>query len=239
MLISIFSATDSDSDLIMRSLPAHDCQRVAPTSAWRRPNGELEPHLLIVDIAAVGPLLPELLLQARTLLPLPVLLLAADDAAQLSVLATLPSAALVDIEFKPLRRQAVAARVKLLLERAYPGHDNQQWQQFGDFHFERSTCMVHQGNSATLMTRKEFALALLFFKHLNRPLSRAYLQEVVWGHEEESDVPMRTIDTHISRVRNKLNLKPEHGYRLSTVYGYGYQLERLEPESLPAATATP
>jgi DNA-binding response OmpR family regulator len=235
MLISIFSTTDSDSDLIMRSLPAHDCQRVSPASPWRRPNGELEPHLLIVDIEAVGPLLPDLLLQARTLLPLPVLLLAADDDAQLSALSAWQSEALVDIEFKPVRRQAVAARVKLLLERAYPGHATRQWQQFGEFHFERATCLVHQGNTPILMTRKEFALALLFFNNLNRPLSRAYLQEVVWGHEEESDVPMRTIDTHISRVRSKLNLKPDNGYRLSTVYGYGYQLERLEPASDEAA----
>jgi DNA-binding response OmpR family regulator len=38
------------------------------------------------------------------------------------------------------------------------------------------------------------------------------------------------MDTHVSRVRNKLQLKPEHGYRLVPVYSYGYRLEKLNAQ---------
>ena len=70
-----------------------------------------------------------------------------------------------------------------------------------------------------------FALALLFFRNLGRPLSRAYIHEAVW--QRDTALPSRTMDTHVSRVRNKLQLKPEHGYRLVPVYSYGYRLEKL------------
>ena len=46
-------------------------------------------------------------------------------------------------------------------------------------------------------------------------------------------MPTRTLDTHVSAVRAKLGLRPEHGYRLSAVYGHGYRLETLEPPSDP------
>ena len=75
------------------------------------------------------------------------------------------------------------------------------------------------------MTQKEFSLALLFFRNIGRPLSRAYIHESVWVRE--NDVPSRTMDTHVSRVRNKLHLRPENGFRLVPVYSYGYRLEKL------------
>ena len=45
--------------------------------------------------------------------------------------------------------------------------------------------------------------------------------------QRDTALPSRTLDTHVSRVRNKLQLKPEHGYRLVPVYSYGYRLEKL------------
>jgi DNA-binding winged helix-turn-helix (wHTH) protein len=75
------------------------------------------------------------------------------------------------------------------------------------------------------VTHKEFNLALLFFRNIGRPLSRAYIHEAIWVRE--TAVPSRTMDTHVSRVRNKLQLRPENGFRLVPVYSYGYRLEKL------------
>jgi len=222
MHIVIFSHAAADLALITRSLPAHACQAVQQRAELRR----LQPQLLIVDLASAGIHLMEILLQAKSQ-NLPVLLLASAAPAELAALREHANGPLFDSEFKPLRRQALAARVTLLLQRAYPGHDERSIRQFGEHVFEAPAHVVTRAGVRTVLTQKEFALAALLFGNLGRPLSRAYLQESIWGVEDENELPTRTIDTHISRVRNKLNLKPELGFRLSTVYGYGYQLEQL------------
>jgi DNA-binding response OmpR family regulator len=83
---------------------------------------------------------------------------------------------------------------------------------------------VVNGQSVEL-TQKEFDLALLFFRNIGRPLSRAYIREAVWASDAE--IASRTMDTHVSRVRSKLLLRPENGFRLAPVYSYGYRLEQL------------
>jgi DNA-binding response OmpR family regulator len=75
------------------------------------------------------------------------------------------------------------------------------------------------------LTQKEFDLALLFFRNLGRPLSRAYILEAVWARDIE--IPSRTMDTHVSRIRTKLQLRPDNGFRLAPVYSYGYRLEQI------------
>lgn len=236
MHIAIFSHDAADLALLARSLPAHDCHGVQQRGELRRqvPHAGAGPDLLIVDVTAAGTHLSEIVQQAREL-PLPLLLLATD--ADLPALTTLPCTPLLEFELKPLRRHAVAARVQLLLQRAYPGHDERRINQHGAYRFEAPAHLVHYQGHTVALTQKEFALALLLFDNLGRPLSRPYLQESIWGADGEEDIPTRTIDTHVSRVRNKLQLKPENGFRLSTVYGYGYQLERLDVAASPLPTA--
>ncbi|NLR41724.1 winged helix-turn-helix domain-containing protein [Novosphingobium sp. ERN07] len=59
----------------------------------------------------------------------------------------------------------------------------------------------------------------------NRPLSRSYLLERVWG--TGVDVHSRTLDTHIARLRRKLDLGETVGVTIRTLYGFGYQLEAV------------
>ncbi|WP_042301368.1 response regulator transcription factor [Paraburkholderia kururiensis] len=96
---------------------------------------------------------------------------------------------------------------------------------FGDFEFDFGTRAVFVKGRAVTLTQKEFSLALLLFQCIDASLSREQIFEAVWP--SSAGAPSRTMDTHISVVRTKLGLRPENGYRLSPIYGYGYRLEQL------------
>lgn len=130
-----------------------------------------------------------------------------------------------DYIVKPLRRGELAARVSALLRRAYPSQNGSEQLSFGPYTFETRPGRLLMDGAPIDVTHKEFYLALLFFRNIGRPLSRAYIHESVWVRE--TAVPSRTMDTHVSRVRNKLQLRPENGFRLVPVYSYGYRLEKL------------
>ena len=130
-----------------------------------------------------------------------------------------------DYLVKPLRRGELVARVSALLRRAYPAQTGTEQLQFGSYVFETRPGRLLKDGNVIDVTQKEFYLALLFFRNIGRPLSRAYIHESVWVRE--TAVPSRTMDTHVSRVRNKLSLRPENGFRLVPVYSYGYRLEKL------------
>ncbi|MEM6266593.1 MAG: helix-turn-helix domain-containing protein, partial [Pseudomonadota bacterium] len=79
------------------------------------------------------------------------------------------------------------------------------------------------------VTAKEFDLIELLFQNLDRPLSRGYLFSRVWGGNIE--IETRTIDVHISRLRSKLELKPDNGYVIRTVFGFGYRMDAFIDEN--------
>lgn len=130
-----------------------------------------------------------------------------------------------DYMIKPIRRGELVARVQALLRRAYPNQNAVEQLQFGNYIFEVRTGRVTMNGAQVDLTQKEFDLALLFFRNLGRPLSRAYILEAVWARDIE--IPSRTMDTHVSRVRTKLQLRPDNGFRLAPVYSYGYRLEQV------------
>lgn len=101
-----------------------------------------------------------------------------------------------------------------------------QVESFGSHAFDPLTSTVRINGERVSLTAKEFGLALLFFRHLDRPLSRDFIMTSVWGR-----MPIegsRTLDAHVSQIRRRLNLVPEAGFRLASVYGYGYRLERTD-----------
>ena len=132
-----------------------------------------------------------------------------------------------DYLVKPIKVSELLARVGALLRRSFPTLKG-EIQEIASFRFDVNRHAIEVNGAEIVVTAKEFGLALLLFQNLNRPLSRAYLLEKIWG--VSADLQTRTLDAHVSRIRSKLSLRPDAGYRLAPVYSYGYRLERFEGE---------
>jgi DNA-binding response OmpR family regulator len=131
-----------------------------------------------------------------------------------------------DYMLRPIRRRDLVTKVLVLLRRAYPSQTASEQLQFGPYIFEPRRERLTIMGKLVDVTRKEFDLALLFLRNVGRPLSRTFIVETVWGGNPPE--MSRTVDTHVSRVRNKLGLIPEHGFRLANLYGYGYRLDQVQ-----------
>ncbi len=133
-----------------------------------------------------------------------------------------------DYMIKPVRRQETIARVHALLRRAYPREEEKRLT-FPPFEIDTQHGVIRREGVKVELTPKEFDLAVVLFRNVGRLLSRGHLQEAVWGRS--GDLHTRTVDTHVSQVRKKLDLRPETGYRVVPIYNYGYRLEQLGSEA--------
>lgn len=128
-----------------------------------------------------------------------------------------------DYIVKPETAKVVAARIDAVLRRTLRRDGDNEPEVFGRYSFDLQGEHVLFDGRAIELTPKEYALALHFFQRRDRPLSRAYLLECVW--KSAAGLSTRTLDMHVSRLRAKLQLRSENGYRLQTVFGYGYRLD--------------
>ena len=183
-----------------------------------------EPELLIVHFRSDQESITVLTSVKRLWPDLPVLLITGRSPE--NPLAQLLAESAADFLIKPVRASEFRLRINILATRHRPEAVKNDVLKFGDYIFnKRLTQLMLNGQSISL-TQKEFELALFFFQNLDRPLSRAFIHEAIWS--QDAEFSSRTLDTHVSRVRNKLGLKPAAGYRLAPVYSFGYKLERLK-----------
>lgn len=131
-----------------------------------------------------------------------------------------------DYVIKPFDSKVLLARVKALVRRVYDKQRSDGMLSINGVVLNPHTGLASLLDEPIELTTKEFELAHSLFRNLGRPLSRSYLLETIWG--KNRDVITRTLDAHVSKIRRKLNLRPENGFVLQTIYGYGYRLELVE-----------
>jgi DNA-binding response OmpR family regulator len=129
---------------------------------------------------------------------------------------------------KPEDRSVIIARINAMLRRNAGSGAFDTKATYGKYLLDRIEQTVAFDGKSISMTAKEFELADLFFRNRDRTLSRNYIMETIW--RTNAALTTRTLDMHISRVRSKLDLNPENGFRIFTVFGYGYRLETMNKD---------
>jgi len=223
------AALDDDAtqlELIQRTLASmgHDCHGFTDSRSYLRSLRRESFDLLVLDWQLPDISGLEVLRWARENLHerVPVLFIT-NRSAEADVIEGLAAGA-DDFMIKPIRVGELIARVKALLRRAYYQQTPNELA-YGRYKFDVAGAQILVDGAPVVLKQREFDLALFLFQNMGRLLSRKHLLEAVWGIEAE--VSSRSLDTHVSRLRTKLGLHPEHGFRLAAIYSVGYRLESI------------
>lgn len=154
----------------------------------------------------------------------PVIFLTGRDAEE-DVVAVIEAGA-DDYIVKPANPKVLIARINALHRRANKNAAEHDLVNYGELAVDFGKRKFTYNDTLVRLTEKELDLALYFFSQVGVLLSRAHLTKVVWG--TTPDIDTRTLDVHVSHLRTKLKLLPQHGWRLISVYHQGYRLERLD-----------
>lgn len=135
-----------------------------------------------------------------------------------------------DYLVKPVRQAELVARVSAILRRTRGGKISEEQLDVSPYSLNIGNRTAQLNGESIGLTNREFDLALFFFRNVGKMVSRSHMLEAIWGIENKS-VSTRTVDTHVSRLRKKLDLREENGWMLSAIYQHGYRMERLVDNS--------
>jgi len=131
-----------------------------------------------------------------------------------------------DYLVKPFSPRELVARVKAVLRRSRRGDSPPRARtliEAGGISIDEETREVSLDGQAVSLTPKEYELLLRLARHPGRVFTREQLLEQVWGYDFFGEA--RTVDTHITRLREKISrIRGDQQY-ISTVWGVGYKFE--------------
>jgi DNA-binding response OmpR family regulator len=138
---------------------------------------------------------------------------------------------------KPFSPGELAARVKALLRRTrnltygVPADGSHETIRIGELVIDVQKHRVHLGGSEVNLTAKEFDLLTYFARHPGQAFSREQLLDHVWHYRH--DGYNHTVNSHINRLRSKIENDPSKPRYIMTVWGYGYRF--AEPQEIEGA----
>ncbi len=127
---------------------------------------------------------------------------------------------------KPFNILELKARVRALLRRSGAAGQKQEEGVLsaGHIRLDAGQRAAWKNGEPVELTAKEFDLMELLMRNPGRVYSRENLLNVVWGYEYIGDY--RTVDVHVRRLREKLELDPANPEYIRTKWGVGYYLAR-------------
>ncbi|MBD8635896.1 response regulator transcription factor [Stenotrophomonas sp. CFBP 13725] len=127
---------------------------------------------------------------------------------------------------KPFSMPELVARVRALLRRADAMAQNARLDagaiELGPLRLDPLARVAAHSGKELELTPREFDLLLFFARHPGQVFTRAELLDQVWGYGH--DGYEHTVNTHINRLRNKIEVDPANPKQILTVWGRGYKL---------------
>lgn len=136
-----------------------------------------------------------------------------------------------DYMTKPFSVRELTARVRALLRRSQNSLQGNSPREImpaisvGDLSVDFNMRKITIRGNIIELTVKEFDLLSIFVRNPGRAYSRADLLNLIWGYQFEGYE--HTVNTHINRLRNKIEIDPAHPIYLKTVWGVGYRFAEL------------
>lgn len=131
---------------------------------------------------------------------------------------------------KPFSIRELTARVKALLRRSQVQNDDTSGISdsitFGELSIFPQKRSITLKNESFDLTSKEFDLLMLFATNPGKAYSRQELLDVVWGYQYSGY--SHTVNSHINRLRSKIEDDPSNPTYIKTVWGVGYRFVEMD-----------
>lgn len=129
-----------------------------------------------------------------------------------------------DYIVKPFSPGEVMARIRAILRRVdNSSEDNKKVTQYPGLEINIAEYEVKVNGSPVNLTKKEIEILWLLATNPGKVFSRDNLLDSVWGYEYFGDA--RTVDTHIKRLRAKIDISDKTSWDIKTIWGVGYKFE--------------
>lgn len=128
-----------------------------------------------------------------------------------------------DYIVKPFSPGEIMARIKAILRRIQPKTENLQVFSYDNLQINLADYTVSIDNKVLSLTKKEIEILWTLATKKDRVFSRDMLLNKLWGYDYIGD--SRTVDSHIKRLRAKLEKYPHDKWEIKTIWGVGYKFE--------------
>ena len=134
-----------------------------------------------------------------------------------------------DYIVKPFSGGEVMARIRAVLRRLERTSQNiLETLSYDNLSVCLESGFVSVGGTQIILTKKEIEILWLLLENKEKIFSRDNLLNSIWGYDYYGD--NRTVDSHIKRLRAKLDAIPHPGWQIKTIWGMGYKFEGKQNE---------
>ena len=182
----------------------------------------VHPDLVLLDVMLPDQSGIEICQQMRSLKPVPIIMVTARDSEVDIVLGLELGAS--DYVAKPFRLRELVARMRAVLRRGVAvSEHHEEVLAVGPVRLDAGRREVTVDEVPVELSRKEFDLLALLMSHSGQVVTRDWCIDRLWWDQELTDT--RTLDTHIKRLRRKVEPDPANPRHLVTVRGVGFRFE--------------